>query len=99
MSLAQHYIARSLLLSCIFSAPAFVQGQDWGEASRLYSKGVHAYFAGRSTDAESYLSSALALETQDPRLYYFRALSLMRLGRMDEARGDIMIGASLEATQ
>jgi hypothetical protein len=99
MNLVQHCIARSLLLCCIFSAPALVQGQDSREASRLYSQGVHAYFAGRSTDAESYLSSALALETQDPRMYYFRALSLMRLGRVDEARGDIMIGASLEATQ
>jgi hypothetical protein len=39
----------------------------------------------------------MALEAQDPRLYYFRALSLLRMGRLDEARGDMMVGASIEA--
>ena len=63
----------------------------------LYGQGVNAYFAGRTSDAELFLSQALALNPHDPRAYYFRALSLLRLGRLDEARGDMMVGASLEA--
>jgi hypothetical protein len=73
--------------------PAVV-ADDFGS---LYAQGVNAYFAGRSSDAESFLSQALAFNPQDPRAYYFRALSLMRLGRLGEARGDMMVGASLEA--
>ena len=92
-------IAFGLVLGCSVIAPSLLHAQDWNAASSLYGQGVHAYFAGRSADAESYLSRALAIETQDPRLYYFRALSLMRLGRMNDARGDMMVGADLEARQ
>jgi hypothetical protein len=77
--------------------PGGLRGQQSGELGRLYSQGVNAYFAGRSSEAESHLSQALAFEAQDPRMYYFRALSLLRLGRLDEARGDMMVGASIEA--
>jgi tetratricopeptide (TPR) repeat protein len=77
--------------------PGVLRGQQHGELNRLYGQGVNAYFAGRSNEAESYLSQALALDAEDPRIYYFRALSLLRLGRLDEARGDMMAGASVEA--
>jgi hypothetical protein len=83
-------------LSAAF-APEAIRGQQPSELNRVYSAGVNAYFAGRSSEAESYLSQALALEPNDPRIYYFRALSLARLGRLDEARGDMMMGASVEA--
>jgi hypothetical protein len=66
-------------------------------ASALYERGVQAYFAGRSSEAEGYLSQALASNSDDPRYYYFRALSLLRLGRSNEARGDMMLGAEVEA--
>ena len=82
---------------CVALAPALLVAQEWDDAGQLYGQGVHAYFAGRTSDAETFFSRALATEARDPRFYYFRALSLMRLGRMDEARGDIMAGANLEA--
>jgi hypothetical protein len=95
------YIARYLaaVLAVGFAALALqaARGQQPSELNRLYGQGVNAYFAGRSSEAESNLSQALALEAEDPRIYYFRALSLVRLGRLDEARGDMMVGASIEA--
>jgi hypothetical protein len=77
------------------SLPA--RGQDWNGAAIHYGEGVHAYFSGNATRAEQSLSNALALDSQDPRIYYFRALSLLRQGRTAEARGDMQVGATLEA--
>ena len=77
--------------------PGAVRGQDFDAATMLYGQGVHAYFAGNCPQAESHLSNALEMNSQDPRTYYFRALSLLRLGRTAEARGDMMTGAALEA--
>jgi hypothetical protein len=74
-----------------------VRGQDLDAAAIHYGDGVHAYFAGNSSRAEQSLSSALELNSQDPRIYYFRALSLLRQGRTAEARGDMQVGAALEA--
>lgn len=72
----------------------------WGQQSlsgKLYDQGVNAYFAGRYSEAEAALSESLADNSQDPRTYYFRALSLLRQGRIEEARGDMFTGALLEA--
>jgi hypothetical protein len=91
------YSAAVLALGLALLAPEALLGQQPSELNRLYGQGVNAYFAGRSSEAESNLSQAMALESEDPRIYYFRALSLMRLGRVDEARGDMMVGASKEA--
>lgn len=71
----------------------------WGQApsaAKLYEQGVNAYFAGQSSQAEQFLSEAIQWNPQDPRAYYFRALSLLRQGRTDEARGDMQVGASME---
>jgi hypothetical protein len=67
------------------------------QTSKLYDQGVNSYFAGRSCQAESFLSDAIVSNSQDPRAYYFRALSLLRQGRLDEARGDMHVGARVEA--
>jgi len=77
--------------------PGTVRGQDFDAATLHYGQGVHAYFAGNCRQAESHLSSALEMNSHDPRTYYFRALSLLRLGRAAEARGDMLTGAALEA--
>ena len=91
------YLAPVLSVCLVALAPQALSGQQTSELNRLYGQGVNAYFAGRSNEAESNLSQALAIEAEDPRIYYFRALSLLRLGRLDEARGDMMVGASIEA--
>jgi hypothetical protein len=92
---------RRLSLFCFASWVAVSSQLAWGRGQEtpadLYSRGVHAYFAGRPSEAESLLSRALATSDHDPRLFYFRALSLLQLGRDAEARGDMAVGAALEA--
>ena len=51
----------------------------------LYGRGVHAFFAQRIPDAFNALNAAIASGSRDPRAYYFRGLTLNRLGRPDEA--------------
>ena len=62
-----------------------------------YSRGVDAYFSGNSSEAEQLLGQAIGELPDDPRPYYFRALTLVRAGRSDEARSDMEVGAMLEA--
>jgi hypothetical protein len=64
-----------------------------------YSQGVHAYFAGRSAQAERLLTASLSADPYDPRAHYFRGLARLRQGRRDEARADMQFGAALEAQQ
>jgi hypothetical protein len=68
-------------------------------AAVAYEEGVNAYFAGRPYEADEFLSQAIQWNSQDPRAYYFRALSLMRQGSCDLAQGDMLTGATLEAQQ
>jgi hypothetical protein len=62
-----------------------------------YGRGVDAYFSGNTADAERFLGQAIAELPDDPRPYYFRALTLLRSGRQAEAQSDMEIGARLEA--
>jgi hypothetical protein len=89
--------AACLILGCISSAPLAARAQELGSTATLYSDGVQAYFSGRCGEAESLFSSAAGMDPNDPRAFYFRALSLMRQGREDEARSDMEIGAEIEA--
>jgi hypothetical protein len=82
------------VLSCLAFHAARAQDP---QASKLYDQGVNAFFAGRLGQAESFLSNSIAFNSQDPRAYYFRALSLLRQGRVDQARGDMLVGATVEA--
>lgn len=86
-----------LIFGCISFATLAAQAQELASAATLYSDGVQAYFCGRCGEAESLFSSAAGLDPNDPRAFYFRALSLMRQGREDEARSDMEIGAEIEA--
>ena len=56
--------------------------------SELYGQGVHNYFASRYHEAEDSFSAAVKQGTQDPRCYYFRGLTFIRLGRAEEAKKD-----------
>src|SRR3972149_494413 len=77
------------------TSPACAQG--WNAASMLYGHGVHAFFAGQYAEAEQSLARAIHSHPDDPRPYYFRAMSLLRLGREAEAREDMQLGAAIEA--
>lgn len=64
---------------------------------QLYGNGVHAYFAGDFVRAHDQLSAAVAGGSRDPRVYYFRGLAYLKLGRGPEATQDFQKGAELES--
>lgn len=97
MRTTRRWMVQSLLVGVAMMCAAPTQAQNADEASRHFGSGVQAYFTGNASRAVDDLSLALTIDSQDPRIYYFRALSLLRLGRSDEARGDMLVGAALEA--
>ena len=72
-------------------------GQDASELRATYGRGVHAYFAGQVAQAEQLFSQAVEAGSTDPRLYYFRSMARLRLGRQFEAEDDMRVGSALEA--
>jgi hypothetical protein len=72
-------------------------GEESNLAASAYGDGVNAYFSGNSAEAESLLAEAIQNTPHDPRPYYFRGLSLLRLGRAAEARREMAAGAAFEA--
>jgi len=65
--------------------------------NQLYGNGVHAYFGQDYVKAYQLFTSAIDGRTQDPRAFYFRGLTLRRLGRPQEAETDFQHGAKLES--
>ena len=85
------------MLTVLLMARAAVAAPNGNSTGDSYGRGVHAYFSGNSAAAEQLFAQAMGEDPNDPRPYYFRALCLLRQGRSDEARSDVMIGATLEA--
>ncbi|MEX2315837.1 MAG: hypothetical protein WD669_01705 [Pirellulales bacterium] len=96
MSKISHRIAVYWAVGAALGSFTAARGQNM-DAGMIYSQGVQAYFAGQSGRAEGLLSTALALDPNDPRSYYFRALCELRQGRSDQAKSDMQMGAALEA--
>ena len=91
---------RLLVLHAVLGAAALLVIASGGLAAEstgaIYGKGVHAYFAGDLDQALEYLGATVDEGTTDPRCWYFRGLTLLRLGREDEARKDFEKGAKCE---
>jgi hypothetical protein len=85
-----------LAFGSLVSLPAVGSAQD--VLSELYGRGVHAYFAGDSTGALTFLNEADQAGSTDPRVFYFRGLVKSGLGMTDEASVDFDRGANLEVT-
>ncbi len=62
-----------------------------------YGFGVHAFFAGDYQRAHDDLDQVIQTGSRDPRAWYFRGLSALKLGRIDEAEADFERGADIEA--
>jgi hypothetical protein len=95
--MSRHNFATCLIAGCTALLPLAVRAQQFGAASALYSTGVQAYFGGSSAEAEASFTSLIRVDPNDPRAYYFRALSRIRQGRDSEARSDMEMGAQIEA--
>ncbi|XZE44733.1 hypothetical protein SH467x_004350 [Pirellulaceae bacterium SH467] len=62
----------------------------------IYGRAVHQYFRGDSLTAEAMLNEVIAAGSQDPRVYFFRGLAMVRNGQPDAAATDFQKGADLE---
>lgn len=90
-SLVGGLLAVSLLLSP--SAKAI----DSAVLTALYGEGMKAYYAGQYSQAHETFSQAIEAGSKDPRCFYFRGLSNLRLGRGPDAGLDFQKGAAIEA--
>ena len=89
-----------LLLGSVFIGAGSTMARAVAEPAPLtvaYGNGVHAYFGGDYQSSYDALSGVIEAGSNDPRAYYFRGLSALRLGRLDEAEADFQQGANLEA--
>ena len=71
-------------------------GQDNAILASAYGRGVHAYNSGDFQRSYDELTTAIEAGTHDPRSFYFRGLSALRLGRPEEANADFQAGADAE---
>ena len=63
----------------------------------VYGDGVHSFYSGDFQQSHDYLSQVVDLGTDDPRVYYFRGLSALQLGKRKAADADFKKGADFEA--
>ena len=54
-------------------------------AEQFYGSGVHSYFSGNVQAAYDDFTTAIGAGTDDPRPYYYRALTYLRMGRSADA--------------
>jgi len=87
---------RASVVMIVTLSAVVVQAVD-PAVSAMYGKGVHAYYDGSYQQSFESLSRVVAIGTSDPRVYYFRGLAALQLGRRDEAVADFTKGAELEA--
>ncbi|QDT01912.1 hypothetical protein K227x_02810 [Rubripirellula lacrimiformis] len=91
----------SSLVACAFVTSMIGGSSAQGQSavlSEFYGQGVHAYYAGRTTEAYDLLSLAINNGIDDPRAYYFRGIVAHNSGRPYEAESDWQLGADLEAS-
>lgn len=62
----------------------------------LYGNGVHLYNSGDYRAAYYELTRAVDNGSQDPRVFYYRGLSYLKLGREQEGKADFAKAAGLE---
>src|SRR4051794_35541517 len=97
MNRHNYQFAIRLIIGCTAVFPLLAGAQEFGAAAALYNAGVDAYFRGRLAEAESSFSKLIRIDPNDPRAFYFRALTLSQQGRSNEARADMQLGAQIEA--
>lgn len=97
--------ARSLIAPLVMVG-ALVGGVARGQTalemaplSAAYGSAVHAFFAGDYDRSHELLTTAIDAGIEDPRAWYFRGLSALRLGRTDEAEVDFTEGADRESSR
>ena len=88
-------VAASLIANA--TATVVRAGDDQFAITASYGMGVHAYYSGHYQRSHEDFSGAIEAGSIDPRVFYFRGLAAIKLGRFDEAQADFAEGASKEA--
>jgi hypothetical protein len=95
-SLRAAVVAGALASALVLGAETS-RGQSGPDMTAVYGRGIHAYFANRTSQADAYFSQVINAGSQDPRVFYFRAMARLRAGRQYEAQQDMQLGAMFEA--
>jgi hypothetical protein len=66
---------------------------------QVFGAGIHRFYDGHYQELVDHLSPIVNEDLEDPRIYYLRGLSFMKLGRGAEAADDLRLGSELEAIQ
>jgi hypothetical protein len=90
-------ILLQLILLTWLGTSTTANSQQPPELRALYGRGVHSYFGNQVSLAEQQFSKVIDAGSTDPRVYYFRGIARLRMGRQHEARSDMRIGADYEA--
>jgi hypothetical protein len=94
---------RSLRLKlAAFLAVSSLSAVSYGQGvmNEVYGRGVHAYNAGDTDKAIEWLDMAINAGSEDPRVYYYHGLAMMRQsgGTIDAGISDFEQAANLEIT-
>ena len=86
-----------MAVTCLMPALS-AEAQSPADAEDLYGQGVHAFFAGQIEEAADIFGQAIEQGSTDPRIYYFRGLTMAANGDMESANNDYMAGALIEVS-
>jgi len=76
--------------------PSGLRGRSRSSQNEAYGVGVHAYFDKQYDKALKWFDYAAKFDPDDPRVYYFRGLTLLATGERDAALRDFERGAARE---
>lgn len=90
-------LATGMIAIAVLIPAALASAQSVANPETQFSSGVHAYFNGQFDQAKSLFSNAIKKGSADPRVYYYRGLTLAAEGDTQAAAIDFQQGAMLEA--
>jgi len=87
-----------VVLAALRAVAAGLPGEDPLAVKDAIGHGIHAFHTGDFDRAYDDLTQAIEAGSDDPRVFYFRGLAALKLGRTGEADADFIAGAEREAT-
>lgn len=88
----------ALFIFVVLAGSGAVFAQSKSDVEQLYGQGVHLFHSNQLFEAIGCFDDAEALETQDPRIFFYRGLSHSRLGDEMMAAFDYEKASRMEQT-
>ena len=86
----------AVVMFSLAAAPANAQTGDCEIIYQTFGQGMHYFKAQDFLTAYEKFTQCIENQSKNPSVYYFRGLTLMNLGREDDAKLDFQAGANLE---